>query len=202
MPTLEKVTLFITRETPGGRELLLFEHPTAGVQIPAGTVEEGEAVEAAALREAGEESGLAGFTIRRFLGTKEERHPDGLWYIAQATPVYSRPDAGSFDWARIPRGAPVSRLREDTGYTQVSYAEGDRFPDPQFTSYQITGWVAQTALAETQQRHFYWLDYPDATPTRWRVTTDHHVFTLFWAAVERLPEIVWPQRGWLEVFRA
>ena len=39
---VEKVTAFIIRERAGERQLLLFEHPNAGVQIPAGTVEEGE----------------------------------------------------------------------------------------------------------------------------------------------------------------
>ena len=40
--SLEKVTAFILHQEHGETELLLFEHPTAGIQIPAGTVEEGE----------------------------------------------------------------------------------------------------------------------------------------------------------------
>ncbi len=35
---IEKLTAFVTRPTSNGYELLLFEHPTAGIQIPAGTV--------------------------------------------------------------------------------------------------------------------------------------------------------------------
>ena len=35
--TLEKVTAFVIRSTAHGEELLLCEHPTAGIQIPAGT---------------------------------------------------------------------------------------------------------------------------------------------------------------------
>jgi len=49
-PTLEKVTALITRKTDSGYELLLFEHPTSGIQIPAGTVEPGEKAEHAVLR--------------------------------------------------------------------------------------------------------------------------------------------------------
>ena len=41
--SVEKVTAFITRRVDDGCELLLFEHPVGGVQIPAGTVEPGEA---------------------------------------------------------------------------------------------------------------------------------------------------------------
>jgi 8-oxo-dGTP pyrophosphatase MutT (NUDIX family) len=56
--TRHKVTCFITRQRRQGQELLLINHPNAGVQIPAGTVEPGEDLETAAIREAVEESGL------------------------------------------------------------------------------------------------------------------------------------------------
>ena len=43
--TIQKVTGFITRgRSDGGHDLLVFQHPSAGVQLPAGTVEEGEGV--------------------------------------------------------------------------------------------------------------------------------------------------------------
>ena len=46
---IEKVTAFVTRMVNGRRELLLFQHPSAGIQIPAGTVEPAEAPEAGLL---------------------------------------------------------------------------------------------------------------------------------------------------------
>ncbi len=36
---IEKVTAFVTRMVNGRRELLLFQHPYAGIQIPAGAVD-------------------------------------------------------------------------------------------------------------------------------------------------------------------
>ena len=36
---VQKVTAFIVRERNGVKELLVFKHPTTGIQIPAGTVE-------------------------------------------------------------------------------------------------------------------------------------------------------------------
>jgi 8-oxo-dGTP pyrophosphatase MutT (NUDIX family) len=57
-PTLGKVTAFITRRTNSERELLHIQHPHAGIQIPAGTLEPGERPETAILREAEEETGL------------------------------------------------------------------------------------------------------------------------------------------------
>ena len=35
---LEKVTAFVIRRLTGGEEILILEHPTAGYQLPAGTV--------------------------------------------------------------------------------------------------------------------------------------------------------------------
>ncbi|CAG0926375.1 hypothetical protein TFLX_00039 [Thermoflexales bacterium] len=68
MPNIiEKVIAFITRPSQNSLELLLFEHPQAGIQIPTGTVEDGETPEAAAVREAAEETGLTSLTLRRAL---------------------------------------------------------------------------------------------------------------------------------------
>jgi 8-oxo-dGTP diphosphatase len=52
--------------------LLVFrqpDFPNAGVQVPGGSVEVGEALEAAALREAQEETGLSGLVVQSYLGT-------------------------------------------------------------------------------------------------------------------------------------
>ena len=48
--TMHKVAGFVTRDHGGVRQLLVFRHPSAGIQLPAGTVEPEEAVEAARTR--------------------------------------------------------------------------------------------------------------------------------------------------------
>ena len=48
---LEKVTAFVTRPRTTGTELLLFRHPNAGIQLPAGTVDLSESPVEAVLRE-------------------------------------------------------------------------------------------------------------------------------------------------------
>jgi 8-oxo-dGTP pyrophosphatase MutT (NUDIX family) len=86
----QKVLAYIIRHCPGGKELLVFDHrdfSDAGVQVPAGTVEEGESLEQALFREVREESGLTGLTLLRKLGESEEpewnRHRH--YYLLEAT---------------------------------------------------------------------------------------------------------------------
>ncbi len=67
--TTDKVLCYIVRD---GR-LLVFRHidcsyEEVGIQVPAGSIRTGETPEAAALREASEETGLKGFKIVRKLG--------------------------------------------------------------------------------------------------------------------------------------
>lgn len=67
--TLHKVAAYITCN----RQLLVFiqpDYPEAGVQVPAGTVGEGEPLDDAVLREAQEETGLSGLVIEAYLGTR------------------------------------------------------------------------------------------------------------------------------------
>ena len=72
-----KVFAYVTNRD----RLLVFEHvdhPDAGVQVPAGTLERGESPREGVLREAFEETGLTGLRIVRFLGlTRVDFRPFG-----------------------------------------------------------------------------------------------------------------------------
>lgn len=66
---VHKVAAYITCN----HQLLVFiepNFPEAGIQVPAGTVGEGEPLEEAILREAIEETGLTNLKIESFLGTR------------------------------------------------------------------------------------------------------------------------------------
>jgi 8-oxo-dGTP pyrophosphatase MutT (NUDIX family) len=75
---IEKVVAYVTRGVDG--RLLVFTHtdfPEAGVQVPAGTVERGEPIEAALMRELLEETGQTGYRLIRRLASNEFALPVG-----------------------------------------------------------------------------------------------------------------------------
>jgi ADP-ribose pyrophosphatase YjhB (NUDIX family) len=128
MPTAKhKVLAYIT---DAGR-LLVFGHPDspeAGIQVPGGTVAEGEDREAAVLREAAEETGLSGLRIREYLGVFEQevperdqiwrRHcyhlvfegePPNTWRHEERHPSDGTPGPYTFEffWVELPDGVPA-----------------------------------------------------------------------------------------------
>ena len=201
MAELKKVTVFILRRDPqnpgGAQQFLLFRHPNAGVQIPAGTVEAEESVRLAALREAREETGLADLRIVKRLGVETETLPPDVQAVVKPLTVYARPDPGSFAWAHIPRGIQVSVGKQVRDFIQVSYVEWDTLPEMNYITYLISGWARVEGLASRRRRYFYLLAIDCETPPAWEVAIDHHIFHLFWASLDRLPPIIPPQDRWL-----
>jgi 8-oxo-dGTP diphosphatase len=136
MPVLKhKVFAYITHEA----HLLVFRHPTApeaGIQVPAGTVQAGEPPAVAVLREAAEETGLAGLVLDRLLGEqvramadfgRDEVHhryfyhlrgpaaPPRAWRHWERDPSDGgAPIPFDFFWVPLPDGVPD--LIADHGY--------------------------------------------------------------------------------------
>lgn len=69
----------VLREGTEGTEILVFEHPLAGIQIVKGTIEPGETEQAAALRELAEESGLRDGRVIRTLGQSADIDDGQVW---------------------------------------------------------------------------------------------------------------------------
>lgn len=195
--TLDKVTAFVVLPAGAGYDLLLFEHSAGNIQVPAGTVEPDETPMAAALREAREETGLTDLIITRDLGAVETQLTDERRVLLVTTPVYTRPTGCGVDCNRLRRGLWVRCERRQAGFAHITYAEWDRLNYPTYVSYQITGWVPETALAGIERRHFFLISTADPTPEHWEVHEDGHHFRLFWAPLASSPEVGSIQGGWL-----
>lgn len=79
MQVVEKAFGYITREHEGQLQVLVFEQNTegAGIQIPKGTVEEGEAPLEAVSREMFEETGLSHLTVKGLIAEDYFNHYSG-----------------------------------------------------------------------------------------------------------------------------
>ena len=133
MPVLKrKAFAYITHRDVHGDRLLVFSHPhapEAGIQVPAGTIGAGEPPETAVMREACEETGLAGLVLVGFLGEqlrdmsdfgREEVHhrlfyhlrcegdPPVTWRHWEEYPseVPGARHLFEFSWARLPHEVP------------------------------------------------------------------------------------------------
>ena len=194
---VEKVTVFVMGQREGVDALLFLVHPHAGVQLPAGTVEVGEAAQDAALREAQEETGLDGLVWGGLLGEEREEFAPDAGIVAQSTPVYTRADGSSAAMGTLRRGLTVEVVRPEGDFLQVRYIEFDGFPEPRFTTFELLGWVPADTVAATRIRYFAWLTIAEPTPLSWTHFSDNHNFTLRWHRLDDLPEMVAPQAAWL-----
>ena len=199
---IQKVTAFIVRERSGVKELLVFKHPTAGVQIPAGTVEEGEDLETAVKREAYEETGLQSVEIENYLGCFENELESNQRIIAETTRVYIEPNLNAIPYKRkLPKGLTVDYLSTQEDFTYISYIEYeyDKFHKPICIDANITGWVPNENLSAEKKRHFFLMSTQEETADAWELKSDlGHIFKPYWTPLSPKPKIISPQDRWLD----
>ena len=133
----EKAYGFVLRERAAGLELLVFEHaeqPEAGLQVPGGTIEDGETPLAAVAREVLEESGLALEGWEAAATLEHEDAPGSAtpgpqrWHCFATTPGTPLPDSWRFEprgsaseqglrfeyrWIALAGGAPLAGRQEE-----------------------------------------------------------------------------------------
>lgn len=202
MISQRKVAIFVTRDAPAGPELLIFWHAGSGVQIPAGTVEEGETFLAAACREAAEESGLDGLELVQDLGVRTIAPGPEHAFLLRGTPLRTRPDGPVVSW-RLGR-IMVDVVDRDQGWARVVYTERDHdaLDGQGITVARLEGWVPADLLAPQQARAFFHFRSTRPTPERWSQQAEpEHVFDLSWHPLDPPPNLIAGQAEWLAEFR-
>ncbi|HUS27505.1 MAG TPA: NUDIX domain-containing protein, partial [Kofleriaceae bacterium] len=196
---LAKVTAFVTCEREGRPHLLLFEHPLAGVQLPAGSIEDGEEPIAAALREVAEETGVSGLRDATELASaRTELAPGSAVLLARLVPrTEPHPDALSCG-AGLSRGLTVEVLDRWTDFARIRYDELDRRRVPPMLVARTVGWVQAHLLGGVVVRHYVHLRHDGSGPARWTQDADGHRFAPFWAPLVPRPAICEAQEAWLD----
>ena len=199
---IQKVTAFIVRERGGVKELLVFKHPTAGIQIPAGTVEVGEDIETTVKREVYEETGLRSVEIESYLGCFENELEERQRIIGETTEVYIEPNLNAIPYRRkLPKGLTVGYLSTQEDFTHISYIEYefDKFHKPICIDANITGWVPNENISAQKKRHFFRLTTQEETADAWELKSDQgHIFKPYWTPLSPKPQIIPPQDRWLD----
>lgn len=198
---LSKVTALITRQGDHGPELLVFQHPTAGIQLPAGTVEVDEPVEAALQREVEEETGLTGVQIEHSLGVQATDLGNNWRLVTRLAHLLVGPVENTLQLGfYLTRGAWVRQIGEVNGFAEVVYEETDLNIEPPRLLARISGWLPAGWLAARLERHFFHLTLTSPAPTSWEKPSDGgHIFHLFWTPLIPRPRLVTGQDEWLDL---
>jgi 8-oxo-dGTP pyrophosphatase MutT (NUDIX family) len=206
---LGKVTAFVIRQNHSQRELLVFAHPTAGIQVPAGTVEDGETFEDSVLREIHEETGLEQEQVRLVKTLAESSYSlkERRCAFLQATPLFSEPsltsapvDIGYGDGSSFRRGMVVLLHREVEGWSEIIHEEYDLNVSPPKTQFSVRGWVPSHYLSAQQVRRFFLLTPTRETPGMWEhLAEERYLFRLHWMPLVPRPQLIPPQDEWLNM---
>ena len=195
--TLHKVTAYVTRGKRNAAELLVFRHPNAGFQLPAGTVETPETPAAAAVREVFEETGV---TARHPALLTTERTPQdaGSRVLVTASRLLKGPSGASGATGLVlRRGQPCRVLSTASGFAEIRVEEYDL--DTHETLQRYSGWLPQHHLATSIERAHFHLTGDGHTGSQWtHWAEDRFHFECFWAPLAHVPELAGQQQGWLK----
>ena len=198
MAPLQKVAILVTRRGPDGLELLVFEHVDvpAGVQVPAGTVEPGEDVRVAAIRELMEETGIVVDDID-LLWVEEEIGIFGA-LVSEKVALRAAPHADAeVVLDRI--WALGVRVLERTGaWARVARDEYDLTVEPWRLLSSLEGWLPAAALVPSQTRHVFHAHAPADVADSWDVwAEDAYTFRMRWVPPHD-SGLVSPHQAWVD----
>lgn len=194
---LGKVTAFVTRDTERGRDLLVFRHPNAGIQLPAGTIEPEESPENAVRREVREETGLTSVEMVDYLGMRNQPLASDEYVLLRSSRLLSAKNADCW----LGRGWRVRLRQFDGEFAEVAYEEFEMH-DRLVVKSTVEGWLPKDALTQRVERHYFHLRLTAPTPEHWERSADMgHTFMLYWDALDRIDNLVPAHQEWLNHFR-
>lgn len=198
---VQKVTAFLTRWQEDGPELLVFQHPLAGIQLPAGTVEFNESLENAVIREVAEETGLEDIEIISYLGVMESNLPNAESIVLMTTKLFNTPayDSSSTGFV-LERGTIVQELERTGKFSAIICDPLDQNQRPPVRKQGVSGFVRTSVLGKRVVRHMFQLTSKVPVADTWQQLADGHQFNLHWVKLQPFPKLNLLHAEWLETF--
>lgn len=196
---IDKVSAFILRPVATGSELLIFEHPYAGMQIPAGTVELGEEPEDAVLRKAREETGLKKLSVVKKLGMDHQFTGADEAILTQTMRCLAWPAATAQRIGPLfTRGMHLQTFERKVGFIHIQYKEFDGNQKPVISQWDVDGWLPSEFLTREFVRHFFLLACEEESTQDWSHQGDGgSTYHLRWVALQPHPILHGSQGDWL-----
>jgi len=182
------------------KEILVFRHEDASIQMPAGTVEENEEITDGAIREMYEETGIVKDEIEDIdlLEIKYNELLENEVIIEKESNIYSRPREDSINWVKIRKGITVNRIKEESGYSLIEYREWNNEIEKDYYTYEICGWIKNDNISKEKIRNFVVINVKTERET-WNTFSDYHTFKHYFIKVEKIPKLITNQEKWKSV---
>ena len=196
---LEKAGCFVTRKFVFPKQLLVILHPTAGLQIPSGTVEIGEMPEDAVRRELHEETGLLHKGSITQLETLDTVLTDERKFIVSPSLVSARTLEQNSVEFKFRRGLPVRIVSRKDSLHEVAYEEFDYNMDPPKLINSWTGFVPSGTCADILRRYLFHIELESSEDT-WAYEADGQRWNLAWRPLDDV-RLFGEQNAWFEVLK-
>jgi ADP-ribose pyrophosphatase YjhB (NUDIX family) len=197
---IEKVSAFLFRKKGDRLQILLVRHPTAGYQIPAGTVEENEDLQDAVRREIREECGIKELGLIIELPETHQFLEGDEAILTKTMRLYSWPASSARrDGPLCRRGFLLKTFEKKVGFTRVKYQEFNLKKKPPALISELESWVMSDDLTREVRRHFFAFYVREETLDQWENHAEpDQVFTLKWVDMDAIPELTEGQNEWLD----
>ncbi len=199
MNQFTKVTTCATSTGLSGQSLLVFRHPTGGVQLPAGSVELGEEPENAALRELFEETSIDRVELLERLCVLATDLGASNGVLSQSVVLSSSAACRDQEVGiALRRGLPVRVLAEEASASFICYEEFDYRVEQKAVISSGSGWVPTRVVARSLERIIFRARIERDGRSSWQHLADGQLLEIQWLPLRPKPALVEPQQGWLD----
>jgi 8-oxo-dGTP pyrophosphatase MutT (NUDIX family) len=197
---IEKISAFILRSIDNEPEILIFEHPKAGIQIPAGTVELNESPEEALYREVFEETGLKAVEIIEKIFQEHQFTSKDEAILLETMRSFGWPaQSAQRKGPLLTRGQRLQVFERKVGFTHIKCMDYDFNKEPAELLEAVEGWIPSEMLTHEVIRHFFTVRVNEDTAPSWSQLSDRGLtFKLRWQALNPEPDLIEPQAEWLK----